>query len=50
MAMALYVPWSLFGCKVIINYLTIFFVVELPYALQVGSYGERDHYIKIQLK
>jgi hypothetical protein len=38
MVMALYVPWSLFGCEVIINYLTIFLVVELSYALQVGTH------------
>jgi hypothetical protein len=41
LVMALYVPWSLFGCEVIINCLTIFLVVELSYALQVGTYGER---------
>jgi hypothetical protein len=41
MVMALYVPWSLIGCEVIIKYLTIFLVVELSYALQVGTYGER---------
>jgi hypothetical protein len=40
MVMALlYVPWSLFGCKVTINYLTLFLVLELSYALQVGTFG-----------